>query len=435
MSRFQRLKDGVRQIRKSYQGHDDAVGDDDLAFVNQRLDELTRQLARMAQANRAPRAERDHAPDRVADALARLDHRLDQAIREGRAQAPEFDRARRVVPRQATRQPSAAPPQPRPQAQPANHGPASWAAQISARQRVLDGGPAAAAPMADWGPAVAPPPYAPAHAARPAERAAAPDYSEVERQLREINQQIVSLHQPYEAAIQALRNDLAEIGRALTEAAPRRAIEALETEVRSLSERLDRSRQAAGPAAGPAIDLSGIERQLADMRGALQHLNPGESQAATEDAIRGLYDRIDRIAGAASAPHDANMLRQIEQAVTSLSGAVANVASDSALQQLTAEVHGLAAKVERIPTAPNSDALAKLESRVTALMEGDRAAQPELEGTIHALSERIDRMQLSHGDQVALGALEDRIARLAEKLDTSEARLGSSTPSSADWPM
>ena len=57
-------------------------------------------------------------------------------------------------------------------------------------------------------------------------------------------------------------------------------------------------------------------------------------------------------------------------------------------------------------------------------MESGRAVPPELEGSIRALSERLDRMQLSQGDQLALGSLEDRIAKLSEKLDASDARLG-----------
>ena len=56
-------------------------------------------------------------------------------------------------------------------------------------------------------------------------------------------------------------------------------------------------------------------------------------------------------------------------------------------------------------------------------MESGRAMPPELEGSIRALSERLDRMQLSQGDQLALVALEDRIAKLSEKLDASDARL------------
>src|SRR5262249_28699723 len=129
----------------------------------------------------------------------------------------------------------AAPPPPMPQPAP-SRGLANWAAQISARQRALDGGPAAPAPVQTPIPAPAAPPQA--------QWAPAPDLSGLEHQIHHLNTQISALHQPYENALTALRGDLAEIGRALTEAMPRRAIEALEGEVRQLAERVDRTRQA-----------------------------------------------------------------------------------------------------------------------------------------------------------------------------------------------
>ena len=136
--------------------------------------------------------------------------------------------------------------------------------------------------------------------------------------------------------------------------------------------------------------------------------------------MRGLYDKIDQIAASAQAPGDPMAFKQLEQAVVSLRGVVSNVASDGALAQLAAEVRGLAAQFERATADSSTEALAKLEARIGALMESGRAVPPELEGSIRALSERLDRMQLSQGDQLALGALEDRIAKLSEKLDASD---------------
>src|SRR6185369_14776306 len=79
---------------------------------------------------------------------------------------------------------------------------------------------------------------------------------------------------------------------------------------------------------------------------------------------------------------------------------------------------------ERATAASSAEALRKLEARITTMMDRERTIPAGLEGAIHSLSERLDRMPLSQGDQLALGALEDRIANLSEKLDTSDARLG-----------
>jgi localization factor PodJL len=402
----------VRQRRRPYRGNDDVDDEDaisdNLAAVNERLDDLTRQLERMAQVS-APRRSADGdepRSDRVADALARLDRRLDQVIQEGRAAAGE------PTPRALPPAP-VLPAEPRGAAAP-GRGPANWAAQISARQRALEGGapaavtPVAATPAAVMPVAVASPMWEPAA-----------DLTGLEQQLRQINSQISRLHRPYEDAVETLRKDLAGIGHALTEAMPRRAIEALEADVRSLAERLDRTRQAG--ADGTA--LATLEHGLQEIRDALRGLTPAESLVGFEDAVRGLSDRIDHIAGSAQPAQDPQAFKQLEQAVMSLRGIVSNVASDSALAQLAGEVRTLASQFERAAVDSGAEALSRLEARITTLMETGRAIPPELEGSIRQLSERLDRMQLSQGDQLALVALEDRIAKLSEKLDASDARL------------
>ena len=120
----------------------------------------------------------------------------------------------------------------------------------------------------------APAPAAPVPAAS-ANSGGGSDLTSLEQQLHHINTQISSPHQPYENALGVLRSDLAEIGRALTDAMPRRAIEALETEVRALAERVDRTRQAGADGAA----LGSLERELAEVRNALRNLTPAESLA------------------------------------------------------------------------------------------------------------------------------------------------------------
>ena len=285
-------------------------------------------------------------------------------------------------------------------------GPASWAAQISARQRVLNG-ETTAAPT----PVPAAAPEAPAQPG--------PDLSELHQQLREITGQISSLHQPYENTLTALRSDVAAIGRVVAEAMPRRELEALQTELHAISERLDRN-----PRDNPnGPTLAALERGLAEVRDALHGLTPAENLVGFEEAIRALLQKIEQIPAVAPSGQDPLAFKQLEHAVVSLRGVVSNVASDGALAQLAAEVHGLAGQVERMSFDGNAAAFAKLEPLITAFLEGDRPNQSSLEGSIRQLNERLDRTQLSQGDQLALGALEDRIAKLAEKLDASGGRL------------
>src|SRR5207253_7755334 len=109
-------------------------------------------------------------------------------------------------------------------------------AEITARQHDLDGPPRSLPPISA-------PPIAPAMPAPIAP--AGPDFSSLERHLFKITSQIEALQRPdgIEQSIAAFRNELAEIRLAITEAMPRRAIESIENEIRSLAHRIEDNRQ------------------------------------------------------------------------------------------------------------------------------------------------------------------------------------------------
>lgn len=310
------------------------------------------------------------------------------------------------------------PPQPYyPQPQYPQPEPAAFAtiddavAQISARQRALDGdsrpamppqpplpqanhgyGPESYAPPQYRAPACAAPlsPYAaPAYPETPryvwTPPAPAPDLSGLEAHLRNITAQIETLRQPapdFSGALTELRRDLAEIGARLTEAMPRRAVEALEAEVHRLAERIDISR-----AAGVDADaVAGMERSLNELRDAIRSLKPAESLAGFEQAIRNLSDRIDH---AGSAYQDPASLQQLESSITALRGIVANVASNETLAGLAEEVRGLSAKVERVAST-------------------SKGIDPEM---LHSIEQRIANLPI-------LGAIERGFADLQARLDS-----------------
>ena len=389
-----------RRSHRDYEDDGETIGDD-LAAINDRLDELTRNLDRLAQSNQRRASSRDrddNSPDHVSEALARLDRRLDQVISEARSAPIEAQRRAMMM---------APPPPPPPPPPPAPSAP-NWAAEISARQRALDGGSAAVARAPAWQ-APAPVPTQ--------------DLSALEHQLRQITTQIASLHQPYEDALSALRGDLAEVGRALKDAMPRQAVETLELEVRALSERIGRSRQAGGDPAA----LANLEQGLAEIRDALRNLAPAENLIGFEDAVRGLSHKIDQLAASSGgAGPEPAVFHQLEEAIAAMRHVGSHVASDGALAQLAAEVHGLAARFEHATqNAQGNQSLARLELQISSLMESGRSLPPDLEAIIHSLNERLDRMHLSQGDQLALGGLEDRIVKLVERLDSYDSKLGS----------
>jgi localization factor PodJL len=278
-------------------------------------------------------------------------------------------------------------------------------AEITERQRALDGEAAAQPPIGVK---------------------TAVDFSGLENQLRQITARIEAL-QPandIEKAIGAVRTDLADIGRQLTEALPRRAVESLEIEVKALAERIDHSRQS-------GVDsnaLAGLEHGLAEVREALRGLTPAESLVGFDEAVHALAQKVDLII----AREDPTALQQLEAAIGGLRGVVSHVASNDTLTKVAEDVRMLASQVDGIANnAATGHAVSALEQRIdtlaaalTASSEAGHAVPRELEKLLAGLIEKLEWVQLTHTDHAALAHLEDRIATLVQRFDASDARLG-----------
>ena len=142
---------------------------------------------------------------------------------------------------------------------------------------------------------------------------AGPDFSSLERHLLKITSQIEALQRPdhVEQSIAAFRSELAEIRHAITEAMPRRAIELIENEIRSLSRRIDDNRQNGSD--GQA--LASIERALGEIREVLRSLTPAEQLTGYDEAIRNLGAKLDLIL---RSNDDPSTVQQLEGAIAAL---------------------------------------------------------------------------------------------------------------------
>jgi localization factor PodJL len=437
------FEEGVR-LRRRYEPDDDDAEEDNLSGVHQRLDELARQLehmsvvAKFAPPQSRPEPSESENSRQVAEAIARLDRRLDDLINSRTIfndPPPQYAPPRFMEPPQPPR--FAEPPQPSRFAEPERPVPVRPAkqqpvpvvsseldeamAEIIARQQALDADPAASRPSAPPPKAANPPPIEP--------QIPAQNLSGLEQQLRHITTQIEALRRPaeLEEGILALRRDLGAIARTLTEAMPRRAIEAIETEVRALASRLDSTRHS-----GVNGDtLGAVERGLAEVRDALHSLTPAENLVVFHDAVYNLSQKIDAL----PASGDPAAFQQLEAAISTLRGILTHVASNEALAQLAGEVRGIAAKIDEATAAADNtgtaavEALEILEKRITHIadaldsrMQNGGSVPPQLEAVIKGLSEKMERVQLSSGDMTALSHVEDRIVKLVEKLDASGAR-------------
>src|SRR5438874_204665 len=395
-----------------------------VADIHQRLDAITRQIeqiTRPAPLSDAPRGDAVRSEPGVArqlnDAISRLDARLSQISNPAPARQTQLQDKQRQA--DMVERAAAQVYRPSPPLSPASLE--SAIAEIAARQHELDHAapppmtPRSAPPLAPAMPPAAPP---------------GPDFSTLERHLVKITSQIEALQRPdgIEQSIAAFRNELAEIRHAISEAMPRRAIESIENEIRSLSRRIDDTRSS-------GIDsqaLSGIERALAEIREVLFSLKPAEQLAGYDEAIRNLHAKLDLIL---RTNDDPSTVHQLEGAIAALRSIVSNVASNDALARLSEDVHTLSAKVDQLSRNDgHGDSFAILEQRISALTStlesrehpaaGDNSEY--LENAMRGLSERIDRMQVGSDSASAFAHLEQRVSYLLERLEAS------SSPASGD---
>jgi localization factor PodJL len=257
----------------------------------------------------------------------------------------------------------------------------------------------------------------------------AQDLSGLEAQLRKITDQIETLRRPaIEEAINALRAELADIGHALNEAMPRQAIDTIERQISTLSQRIAEGRQSGNMAGADSTALAGVEHGLAEVRDALRGLTPAENLVGFGDAVANLEQKIDLIV----AQRDPATLAQLESAINTLRGMASSVASNETVGKLAGEVQTLASRVEELSrSGAAGDALSGLEQRIDALAaalaersQNGGSVPPQLDALVHSLADKIEQIQHSRTeDSVAVGHLEDRIVRLVEKLDASDSRL------------
>ena len=402
----------------------------DVDDIHQRLDSITRQIDHISQSPRRNEPAREQGVARqLNDAISRLDARLAQisTSQDPQQGLQQRERQNEAVERAAAQVYRNAPP-----LAPSPFD--SAVAEIAARQSELDGAPRAMPPRA--APPIAPQapvqrdPSEPRDSREPREyrsprEPSGPDFSALERHLVKITSQIEALQRPngLEQSIATFRGELSEIRNAILEAMPRRAIESIESEVRSLARRIDDSRQNTHDS--PA--LANIERALGEIREVLRTLMPAEQLRGYDEAIRNLGAKLDMILRTSDDP---GTVQQLESAIAALRGIVANVASNDALARLAEDVRLLSAKVDQvIRGGNNSDSFAILEQRIAALTSAletrererpafdDRSAQ--LEGALRGLSDRIDRLQVGNDSAATFAHLEQRVSHLLERIETS----------------
>ena len=400
----------------------------DVADIHQRLDSITRQIEHMSRpAPRQDTSRQDMSRGEPAvarqlnDAISRLDARLAQISNPPKNGSDWQRQSEAAVEHAAAQVYRQSPP-----LSPVSLD--SAIAEIAARQNELDTAaprqvaPRSAPPIAPAMPTAAMPAAAMPASAMPA-APSGPDFSSLERYLVKITSQIEAWRpDAIEQSIVAFRNELAEIRAALTEAMPRRAIESIENEIRSLSRRIDDTRQ-------NGIDsrvLSGIEHALNEIREALRSLTPAEQLAGYDEAIHKLGAKLDTIL---RSNDDPSTVQQLEGAIAGLRSIASNIASNDALGRLSDDLHALSTKIDQLARSGGNDgSIAGLEQRImaalTASLEGRERPvagdnSEQFESAVRALSDRLDRMPVGNDSASAFAHLEQRVSYLLERLEAS----------------
>jgi localization factor PodJL len=273
------------------------------------------------------------------------------------------------------------------------------------------------------------------------------DIAVLERQLRHLNARIDALRPTGDlnTAIDGLRRELSDMGRAFTEALPRRALESLELEIKTLGRRLDHGRESGGDSAA----LADIERGLAEVHAGLRGLTPAEELVGFGDALAVLTQKVDAIVGR----NDTAAIAQLQTTIGDLRLAVSRVASDDALNTVADEVRLLSAKIDSFA----KDGPAALEQLHTAMVDLRHAvsgvasddALNAVADEVRLLSAKVDSVgDIAKGDPAAMEQLhiaisnlrhavsrvasDDAVSRLGEEIHLLSARMDDLAHNAAD---
>ena len=249
--------------------------------------------------------------------------------------------------------------------------------------------------------------------------------------------------------LDALRADLGAIARTLGGLAPRGSIDALETAIATLAERIEVSRE---HGIRESI-LRPVEAAVGDLRLSLHRLDPRETIGGLEEELRRIGDKLD------ASGHDGVGIDRLQQQMEELRETVVTMAARPLpIERIEHQVAVLAERLDRrldqpfagpdvqAEIAAATDALRamiggapahleKIETRLDMLagrldqaLSVDRpspvnADTRQLENLVRELGLRFEAAQAPGADQGALDSLQRQVEHLSERFERSETGL------------
>ncbi|MGU9981662.1 hypothetical protein ACJ4V0_16625 [Phreatobacter sp. HK31-P] len=224
-------------------------------------------------------------------------------------------------------------------------------------------------------------------------------------------------------AVAELRADIAAMAEQLTDLAPRKAVESLESEVHALADRLEQA-SAQGLAAEPLQALvREFERTLARMM-------PAEGIA---DELKAISFRIDTLA---TRGITGGLMEKLADETTAIRAMLADTVSRDAIEDLAAQIAALGRRIDDmvVPRQGGSDIEAitsAIETRIGEIADRLAAAprqavpaasNPQLEEALRRLADKLEDSHARPDDPGALADIERHILSLAAKIDAADGR-------------
>ena len=211
---------------------------------------------------------------------------------------------------------------------------------------------------------------------------------------------------------EGLRGEIAAVGRSLGDVAPRGAVASLETAMRDLASRVDLSRDAMLRAAEErgqptsSAEIEALARQVAAMGRALEDVAPRSQIASLEQAIGALGDRIERsrMDGLRE-----GVLAPIENLADELRRAMAEAGASANFDGVARQLRDVEARLDDLRHSDRADRSDFIEVReksdelraMIAQAVEQLAPMERIEKQVSALSGRLEEVASSAGAQAA----------------------------------
>ncbi len=238
--------------------------------------------------------------------------------------------------------------------------------------------------------------------------------------------------------LDALRRDIAHLNRDIAEAAPRAAVAGLESAVRALADRVDAAREemiraaATRPEPTSSADIDALGEKVAAMSRALDELAPRSQVAGLESAVRELTARIER--SREDGMREA-VLAPIESLAEDVRRALAEAGASANLEGVSRQLREVEDKLEHLRHDGGGDRADFLQvhdqtEQIRAMLAEamDRMAPiGRLEQQVGALSERLEEVAREARDASAArdalpwSEIEARLTELASRIDRAPA--------------